>query len=119
MPDPTSVEAYIATQPATAQVRLRELRATIRAAVPEAAEIISYGMPTYALGGRRVHFGAASHHCALYGVPLDAFADEVRGYATSRGTVRFSLDQPIPANLVRKLVLAKLSPPRAPERPSG
>ena len=104
-----TVDAYIAAQSADAQPRLRELRASIRAAVPEAAEVISYGMPTYKLGGASVHFGAARQHCALYGAALDAHAEELRAFKTSRGTVRFPLDRPIPAALVEKLVTAKLA----------
>jgi uncharacterized protein YdhG (YjbR/CyaY superfamily) len=119
MPVPSSVDEYIATQPAVAQARLRELRAIIREAVPQAAEVISYGMPTYTLGRKRVHFGAAGRHCALYGSAMEDFAHELGRYDTSKGTVRFRLDQPIPADLVRKLVLAKLSPPTAPAPPSG
>jgi uncharacterized protein YdhG (YjbR/CyaY superfamily) len=105
---PASVDEYIAAQPAEAQPRLRELRAVIRAAVPEAAEIISYGMPTYTVPAGRVYFGAARRHCALYGTPQAEFEADLRGYDTSRGTVRFRLDRPIPEDLVRKLVLARL-----------
>ena len=94
MTTPTSAEEYIAAQPPEARPRLQELRAIIRAAVPDVVEVISYGMPTYKLGGKRVHFGAARQHCALYGV--------------GEGTVRFPLDQPIPEDLVRELVEAKL-----------
>jgi uncharacterized protein YdhG (YjbR/CyaY superfamily) len=111
MAPPASVDEYIAAQPPAAQVRLRELRAIIREAVPQAAELISYGMPTYKLGRWRVHVGAARHHCALYGAPLAAFPDDLRGYDTTRGTLRFPLDQPIPTDLVRKLLLARLEPP--------
>jgi len=103
-----TVDAYIETQAAAAQPRLRELRAIIRAAVPQATEVISYGMPTYRLGGRRVHFGAAKHHCALYGSATDLFADELRGFKTLKGTVHFALDRPIPEKLVAGLVRAKL-----------
>jgi uncharacterized protein YdhG (YjbR/CyaY superfamily) len=102
-----TVDEYIAAQAAAAQPRLRELRAIVRAALPEAAEGISYGMPTYTFGGGAVYFGAAKRHCALYGAALDACPEELRGFDTSKGTVRFPLDQPIPAELVRKLVLAK------------
>lgn len=91
---PNSVEEYIAAQADAAQPRLRELRAIIRAAVPDVVEVISYGMPTYKLGRKRVHFGAAKNHCALYGV--------------GEGTLRFPLGQPIPEDLVRQLVRAKL-----------
>lgn len=107
----TGVDEYIAAQATASQPRLRELRSAIRGAVPEAQEVISYGMPTYTLGGRRVHFAAAKHHCALYGVPLDLFSEELRQYTTSRGTVQFPLDRPIPEELVRKLVVAKLASP--------
>jgi uncharacterized protein YdhG (YjbR/CyaY superfamily) len=104
---PATVDDYIAAQSPEAQPRLREMREIIRAALPEATEVIRYGMPTYVVAGRRVHFGAAKRHCALYGVPLDAYPDDLRGFQTSRGTVRFPLDKPIPPELVHKLVTAK------------
>jgi uncharacterized protein YdhG (YjbR/CyaY superfamily) len=94
MVTPTSAEEYIAAQAPEAQPRLQELRAIIRAAVPDVVEVISYGMPTYKLGRKRVHFAAAKRHCALYGV--------------GDGTIRFPLDQPIPEDLVRELVVTKL-----------
>jgi uncharacterized protein YdhG (YjbR/CyaY superfamily) len=106
-----TVDEYIAAQPAEAQARLRELRGIIRETVPGASESISYGMPTFALGGRRVHIAAAKRHCALYGAALDAFPDELRGYKTLRGTVQFPLDQPVPRDLVRKLVAARFGAP--------
>ena len=77
-----TVDDYIGTQAAAAQPRLRELRAVIRAAAPQASEVISYGMPTYKLGGRSVQFGAAKRHCALYGSALDRFTDELRAFKT-------------------------------------
>ena len=103
-----TVDDYIGAQPALAQPRLRELRAIIRAAAPQATEVISYGMPTYELGGRRVHFGAARRHCALYGSAIDLFTNELRDFKTLNGTVQFPLDRPIPETLVRNLVIAKL-----------
>ncbi|MDQ6671732.1 MAG: DUF1801 domain-containing protein [Chloroflexota bacterium] len=103
-----TVDDYIVTQTAEAQPRLRELRAIIRAAVPQATEVISYGMPTYKLGGRRVHFGAAKRHCALYGSATDLFTNELRDFKTLKGTVQFPLNRPIPEKLVRNLVIAKL-----------
>jgi uncharacterized protein YdhG (YjbR/CyaY superfamily) len=107
MDAPSSVDDYIASQPEQTRHRLQELRAAVQEAAPEATEVISYGMPTYRLGGQRVHFGAARRHCALYGVPVEAFAEQLQGYRTSRGTVQFSLDRPIPEELVRTLVAAK------------
>jgi len=113
MPEFTTVDDYIAAQSPAAQMRLRELREAIRSAVPEATEVISYGMPTYKLPVSFVSFGAAKRHCALYGSAMDAFPDELRAYDTGRGTVRFPLDQPIPQDLVRKLVIAKTVGPDA------
>jgi uncharacterized protein YdhG (YjbR/CyaY superfamily) len=105
-----SVDDYIAAQKPQARARLLELRTTIRASVPQATEVISYGMPTYTVGGRRVHFAAAQRHCALYGAAIDAVADELGDLKTLKGTVQFPLDRPIPEDLVRKLVVAKLCP---------
>jgi uncharacterized protein YdhG (YjbR/CyaY superfamily) len=117
MPTFATVDDYIAAQSAEARLRLRELRAIIRAAVPEAAEIISYGLSAYRLSGRPVaHFGAAKRRCALYGGVPDAFADELRGFDTSKGTVRFPLDKPIPEELVRKLVLARVAEQEAAQK---
>ena len=107
MPTPDTVDDYIAAQSIKVQPRLRELRAIILAALPGATEVISYGMPTYKYGTARCYFGAAKNHCALYGSAMDAFPDELRDYSTSKGTVRFPLDRPIPGELVRKLVTAK------------
>jgi uncharacterized protein YdhG (YjbR/CyaY superfamily) len=106
MPTFATVDDYIAAQSAETQPRLRELRAIIRAAVPEAVETISYGMPTYKFRVGSVYFGAARRHCALYGSAMSSFAEELRGFETSRGTIRFPLDQPIPEQLVHNLVVA-------------
>ena len=110
MPVAANVDGYIAAQSAETQVRLRELREVIRSTVPEAEEVISYGMPAYRLPtGVVAYFGAAKGHCALYGLVPDGFADDLSGYERSKGAVRFPLDRPIPAELVRKLVLARVA----------
>ena len=106
---PSSVDEYIASQPVEVQSRLRELRSIIRSAVPDASEVISYGIPTFKREARSVSIGGAKHHCALYGTPMDLFAEELRGFRTLKGTVQFPLDRPVPEALVRKLVLAKLT----------
>ena len=103
-----TVDEYIAAQEPKARARLLELRSIIRAAVPQAAEVISYGMPTYKLGGRRVHFAAAKRHCALYGGAIDRVADALGELKTLKGTVQFPLDRPIPEDLGRRLVTGKL-----------
>jgi len=104
-----TVDEYIAAQSGQVQERLRELRAAIRRAVPDAPEGISYGVPTYKFRGGFVSIGAAKRHCALYGAPLDRFAEELQGFDTSKGTLRFPLDKPIPEELVRRLVAAKVA----------
>lgn len=109
MPTVATVDDYIAAQPIEAQPRLWELRAIVRAAIPQAAEVISYGIPTYKLPVGIIAFGAAKRHCALYGSVMEAFAEELRGYDTSKGSVRFPLDKPIPEELVRRLVLARIA----------
>jgi uncharacterized protein YdhG (YjbR/CyaY superfamily) len=108
MSDLGTVDEYIAAQSASAQPRLHELRRIIRAAVPEATEGISYGIPTYKFRAAMVSFGAAKRHCALYGSAMDAYPEDLSAFDTSKGTVRFPLDKPIPEELVRKLVTAKL-----------
>ena len=109
MPDFANVDDYIAAQSPAVQTRLRELRTFVRGAVPDATEVIAYGIPTYkwGAGGEMVSIGAAKRHVALYGGGMDACVEELRGFKTSKGTVKFPLDQPIPEPLVRKLVLVK------------
>ena len=109
MPAFASVDDYIDAQSPAAQTRLRELRAIVRGAVPGAAEVIAYDIPTYRWGpgSEMVSIGAAKRHVALYGGAMDACADELAEFQTSKGTVKFPLDKPIPEALVRKLVLAK------------
>jgi uncharacterized protein YdhG (YjbR/CyaY superfamily) len=109
MPFYANVDDYIAAQSAAAQTRLRELRAIFRAALPDAVEVISYGIPTYKFRAGSVHFGAAKRHCAVYGSAAHRLGDELRGYVGDKGTVRFPLDQPIPQNLVHKLIVATVA----------
>ena len=89
------------------------MRGILLDALPQATETISYGLPTYKVAGHGrggfVSFGAAKEHCALYGAALNAFPEEIGGYSVSKGTIRFPLDQPVPADLVRRLVQAKFA----------
>ena len=102
----TSIDAYIATFPDDIQAVLQELRATIKAAVPEAAEKISYQMPTFFLKGNLVHFAAFKNHIGFYPTPsgIEAFKDELAQYESSKGAVQFPIDQPLPFKLVSKIV---------------
>jgi uncharacterized protein YdhG (YjbR/CyaY superfamily) len=104
----SAVDDYLNAQAPQVQARLRELREAILAAVPDAEEVISYGMPTYRRGGERIHFAAAKRHAALYGAPVELFAEELKGLRQAKGTIRFPLDRPIPHDLVGKLATAKL-----------
>jgi len=102
----TSIDEYIATFPAAIQKILEEIRATIRAAAPQAEEKISYQMPTFALKGNLVHFAAFKSHIGFYPTPsaIQAFQQELAPYAGAKGSVQFPIDQPLPLDLIRKIV---------------
>lgn len=102
-----SVDAYIAAQPEPVQAALRRLRSILRAALPDAEEVISYKIPAYKLHGRiAIYFAGWKSHYALYlasGDLVSAFQDELAPYEISKGTIRFPLDQPVPAELITRL----------------
>jgi uncharacterized protein YdhG (YjbR/CyaY superfamily) len=116
----TTIDEYLAALPADKRAALQFVRRAIKAAAPRAEECISYGIPAFRLDGKLlVHFGAAARHCAFYpGAVVESFRDELRGYDTSKGTIRFQPDAPLPAGLVRKLVLAQAAR-RAARPPAG
>jgi uncharacterized protein YdhG (YjbR/CyaY superfamily) len=103
----TSVDAYIAAQPAAAQPVLAAVRSTILEAMPGAAETISYKIPTYRTpNGGLLYFAGWKKHFALY--PLTAalqtaFADALAGYDVAKGTIRFGWDKPPPLALIARL----------------
>lgn len=101
-----SIDEYIATFPDHIQAILQELRATIRAAAPDAQEKISYQMPTFALKGNIVHFAAWKNHIGFYPAAsgMEAFDDELARYERSKGSVHFPLDQPLPLDLITRMV---------------
>ncbi|HEX8385823.1 MAG TPA: DUF1801 domain-containing protein [Rubricoccaceae bacterium] len=115
MPRPQTVDEYLAPLSAEKRAALERVQETVRAAVPGAEEGMSYGIPAFRLGGRwPVGFGAATHHCALYGV-AETRPGELNGYDTSgKGTLRFRPDAPLPDDLVRRLVLARAAKEAAP-----
>ncbi|TGD56934.1 iron chaperone [Flavobacterium humi] len=106
-PKPKNMDEYIGGFPAEVQEILEKVRLTIRLAAPGAEEKISYSMPAFALNGILVYFAAYKHHIGLYGFPTtnDAFAKELSGYKTGRGSVQFPLDEPMPLDLIRRIVL--------------
>lgn len=110
---PKTVEEYLASVPEPARGTLNSVRATIRSAVrPDTTEGISYGIPTFKYKGPLIGFAAFSNHCSLFvmsGSVLEGFHDELKDYPTSKGTIRFPIDKPLPAVLVRKLVKARIA----------
>ena len=101
-----SIDKYIATFPKDIQEKLEELRATIKAAAPEAKEKISYQMPTFDLKGNLVHFAAHTNHIGFYPTPsgIEAFKNELSIYASAKGSVQFPLNKPLPLKLISKIV---------------
>lgn len=101
-----NVDEYIASFPKEVQTLLKELRSVIKAAAPNAEEVISYAMPTYKLQGNLVHFAAMKNHIGFYPAPsgISAFSKELSKYENSKGAVRFSFDEPLPLKLVEKIV---------------
>ncbi len=102
----TSIDEYIATFPAETQKILREMRATIKAAAPEAVEKISYQMPTFYLKGNLVHFAAWKNHIGFYPAPSGTreFERELSAYESSKGAIRFPMNQPLPLKLIGRIV---------------
>ncbi|GAB3259300.1 DUF1801 domain-containing protein [Larkinella harenae] len=104
---PADIDEYIAGCPEAVQPILQEIRLTIKNAVPEAEETISYAMPTFRLNNSvLVHFAAFKNHIGFYATPTghEAFQQELSGYHTGKGSVQFPLDQPMPLNLITRMV---------------
>jgi uncharacterized protein YdhG (YjbR/CyaY superfamily) len=108
---PQTINEYLAGVTPEKRAALNKLRRTIRAAFPRAEECISYGIPAFRLDGRVVAwFAAASNHLSFFpGGVLDPFKDELKNYKTSKGTVRFQPDHPLPASLVKRLMKARIA----------
>lgn len=104
--DYQSMDEYIATFPEDVQEKLEKIRQTIRKAAPEAKEVISYQMPTFRQNGILVHFGAFKNHISFFPTPsaIVAFEEELSSYETSKGTVKFPQEKPIPFDLITDIV---------------
>jgi uncharacterized protein YdhG (YjbR/CyaY superfamily) len=107
------VDAYLAKVPEPARTTLEKLRATIRSVVPpETTEALSYGIPAFRYKGGLVGYAAFKKHCSFFPMQaslIDEMKDELKNYRTSKGTLQFPLDKPLPATLVKKMVKARIA----------
>ena len=104
---PQTIDEYIAGFPQSVQTILEEIRQAVRAAAPEAEETLRYQMPTFRLQGHNlVYFAAFKKHIGFYPAPIGAaeFAQALKLYGAGKGTLKFPLDQPMPFDLISKLV---------------
>src|SRR5216684_2070198 len=112
-PKPKTIDEYLAALSADKRAALEKLRKAIRAAAPKAEECISYQLAAFRLDGKPlVAFGATANHCAFYPMSAStvlAHKDELKDYDSSKGTIRFQADKPLPVALVRKLVKARIA----------
>ncbi len=101
----TTIDEYIALFPEDVQQKLKEMREVIRSAAPEAVERISYRMPAFNFHGNLVYFAAFANHISFFPTSsgVEKFKDELTPYGTSRGTVRFPMEQPLPYDLIRRI----------------
>lgn len=115
-PGPKDIDAYLAAVPADKRAVLEDLRKTIRAAAPDAEEIISYGMPAFRQNGTLVYFAAFEDHFSFFPgsvVTQRRFAAELKPFAAGKGTIHFTSEHPLPATLVRRIVQARLAENKA------
>jgi uncharacterized protein YdhG (YjbR/CyaY superfamily) len=105
-PPSRNIDEYIAAFPIEVQKVLKELRAVIRKAAPEAEETINYGIPTFSLNGNLVHFAGWKSHVGFYPAPsgIISFKKELSVYECSKGTVKFPIDEPLPLALITRIV---------------
>lgn len=109
----TDVDSYLAQVPEPARTTLQKVRATIRSAVPkEATEGLSYGMPAFRYKGALVGYAAFKDHCSFFPMQaslIDEMKDELKSYRTSKGTLQFPQDKPLPAALLKKMVKLRVA----------
>ena len=103
---PTNIDEYIAGFPKDIQGILQKIRKAVKKAAPEAQEKIGYQMPTFTLNGNLVHFAAFKHHIGFYPTPSGTakFQKEISVYKAAKGSIQFPLDQPMPYELIAKIV---------------
>jgi uncharacterized protein YdhG (YjbR/CyaY superfamily) len=110
---PRTIDEYLADLEADSRVALQKVRRAVRSAAPKAEECLSYGMPAFRLNGKLIAgFRAAAKHCSFHpmsGATVETLRAELAGYDTSKGTIRFSPRDGLPATLVRQLVRARIA----------
>ena len=110
---PATIDEYLASVSPDQRAALQKLRETIHTVAPKAEECISYGIPAFRLNGRSlVFFGAWTNHCSFYpgsSTTLKKFRGDLKGFQITKGTIRFSPDNPLPITLVKKLVKARMA----------
>ncbi len=109
---PKTVDEYLAGIPEPTRSTLQRVRAAIRSAAPPGAtETISYGIPAFRYNGVLVWFAAFSKHCSLFPTAsvIAKFKNELKGYTISKGTIQFATDKPLPAQLIKKMVKARVA----------
>jgi uncharacterized protein YdhG (YjbR/CyaY superfamily) len=102
-----NIDDYLAYQPEKVREALENLRQIIRETAPEAEEVISYGIPAYKYHGMLVYFAAYKKHCSLFGGNsslTEEMKEELKTYKTSKGTIQFTIEKPLPDELVRYIV---------------
>jgi uncharacterized protein YdhG (YjbR/CyaY superfamily) len=111
MNSPKDTDSYIASFPEKVQKLLQQVRETIREAAPQATEKISYGMLAFAQNGNLVYFAAFKNHIGFYALPSGnkAFREELGHYKTGKGSVQFPIDEPMPLDLIRKIVAFRIA----------
>jgi uncharacterized protein YdhG (YjbR/CyaY superfamily) len=118
--DAKTIDAYLASVRPDQRAALSKLRRAIKAAAPKAEECISYQLPAFRLEGRvLVLFGASAKHCSFFpgsGSTVAAHAELLKGFETSKGSIRFQPERPLPVALVRKLVKARIAENAAPRK---
>lgn len=102
-------DSYLALQPEKARDVLEKLRQTIKSSAPEAEEVISYGLPAFRYHGMLVYFAAFKNHCSFFpGSIVEKMKNELKNYKTSKGTIQFTAEKPLPTALVKKIVKARV-----------
>ena len=106
-----TIDEYLTQFPPSVVEKLNGLRKVIAQTAPHATETISYGLPTFQLNGNLIHFGGYKTHIGVYPAPsgIDAFEKELAPYRKGKGTLQFSIDEDLPLDLIKRIVLFRVN----------